>query len=180
MIAECVNTTAAHGVGRYFDAVGALVLGRTQSRYEGQVALEWNLVADPADHARYEFAATRRGALVEMDLRPAIRAIVADTLEGRTPASISARFHNTLAAATADLVRTAIEGHGRLPVVLSGGCFQNARLAEGVVRELGPDVRVVLHESVPPGDGGLALGQAVVANALVQSGSQVVSEGLCA
>ena len=180
MIAGRVNTTAAHGVGRYFDAVGALVLGRTLSRYEGQVALEWNLVADPADEARYEFAVSRWGALLEVDLRPAIRAIVSDTLAGRSPAAISARFHNTLAAATADLVRTAIERHGRLPVVLSGGCFQNARLAEGVVGELGPNVHVVLHASVPPGDGGLALGQAVVANAVVQSGSQIVSEGLCA
>jgi hydrogenase maturation protein HypF len=180
MIAGRINTTAAHGVGRYFDAVGALVLGRAESRYEGQVALEWNLVADPADDAQYGYAVTRRGALFEVDFRPAIRAIVSDTLAGRSPAAISARFHNTLAAATADLVRTGLERHGRLPVVLSGGCFQNARLAEGVVRELGPNVHVVLHESVPPGDGGLALGQAVIANAVVQSGSQIVSEGLCA
>ncbi|MCX6544811.1 MAG: carbamoyltransferase HypF [Acidobacteria bacterium] len=180
MIAGRVNTTPAHGVGRYFDAVGALVLGRSESRYEGQIALEWNLVADPADRAQYEFAIAKRDALFELDLRPAIRVIVSDTLAGHAPASISARFHNTLAAATADLVRAAIGQHGRLPVVLSGGCFQNARLVEGIVSELGPNVRVVLHESVPPGDGGLALGQAVVANAVVQSGSQVVPEGLCA
>jgi len=180
MIAGRVNAAAAHGVGRYFDAVGALVLGRAESRFEGQVALEWNLVADPGDDARYEFDVTRTGALAEVDLRRAIRAIVSDTLGGRRPAAISARFHNTLAAATATLVRAAIERHGRLPVVLSGGCFQNARLAESIVRELGPNVHVFLHESVPPGDGGLALGQAVVANAVVQSGSQIVSEGLCA
>ncbi len=180
MIAGHVNTTAAHGVGRYFDAVGALVLGRPDSRYEGQIALEWNLVADPADDGKYEFAISRRGALAEVDFRLAIRAIVSDTIAGRSPAAISARFHNTLAAATAELVRDAIKRHGWLPVVLSGGCFQNARLAEGVVRELGPNVHVVLHELVPPGDGGLALGQAVVANAVVQSGSQIVSEGLCA
>jgi hydrogenase maturation protein HypF len=180
MVSAGINTTAAHGVGRYFDAIGALVLGRSHSRYEGQIALEWNLVADPADHARYNFDIARRGTLLEVDLRPAIRSIVSDTLSGLAPSAISARFHNTLAAATADLVRSAIDRHGRLPVVLSGGCFQNARLAEGVVRELGPKLRVVLHESVPPGDGGLALGQAVVANAVAQSGSQVVSEGLCA
>jgi len=180
MIAGRINTASAHGVGRYFDAIGALVLGMSESRYEGHVALEWNLVADADERGQYEFALIREGSLIEADFRPVIRAIVSDTIAGRSPAMISARFHNTLAAATADLVRTAISRHGRLPVVLSGGCFQNARLAEGVDHELGPNVRVVTHELVPPGDGGIALGQAVIANAVVQSGSQVVSEGLCA
>ncbi|MEI6667827.1 MAG: carbamoyltransferase HypF [Acidobacteriota bacterium] len=181
MISRKVNTPMAHGIGRYFDAVGALVLGRAESRYEGQVALEWNLAADPTDDGVYEFSVGRRGTgFYEVDFRQAIRTIVSDTLAGRSRATISARFHNTLAAATADLVRRAIERHGWLPVVLTGGCFQNARLAEGVVRALGPKVHVILHESVPPGDGGIALGQAVIANAVVQSGSQIVSEGLCA
>ena len=180
MIAGQVNTTPAHGVGRYFDAIGALCLARPESRFEGQVALAWNLVADPSEEGQYPFAIVRRHALFEVDMRPAVRAIVDDLLGGRSPAAISARFHNTLAAATAGLVRTARERHGDLPVVLSGGCFQNALLAENVVREIGPAVSVVLHETVPPGDGGIALGQAVIANAVIQSGSQAVSEGLCA
>ena len=179
MIAGHVNTTSAHGVGRYFDAVGAVVLGTPESHFEGQIALQWNLVADPAEDTRYEYAVTRQGALIEVDMRPAIVAIVSETLAGRSPAAISARFHNTLAAATADMVRSVIARHGRLPVVLSGGCFQNARLAEGVVRELGPHLRAFVHQSVPPGDGGLALGQAVIASAVAQSGSVIVSEGLC-
>ena len=54
---------------------------------------------------------------------------------------------------------------GRLPVVLSGGCFQNARLAEGILGELSGAFAVYPHGQVPPGDGGLALGQAVVADA---------------
>jgi hydrogenase maturation protein HypF len=54
---------------------------------------------------------------------------------------------------------------GPLPVVASGGCFQNARLAEGVSAAL-CDFDVRLHERVPPGDGGIALGQAVVARAV--------------
>jgi hydrogenase maturation protein HypF len=54
---------------------------------------------------------------------------------------------------------------GRLPVVLTGGCFQNARLAEGVRTVLGRRHDVYLHRLVPPGDGGIALGQAVAAAA---------------
>jgi hydrogenase maturation protein HypF len=53
-----------------------------------------------------------------------------------------------------------------MPVVLTGGCFQNARLAEGVKRRLQGDFDVHLHCEVPPGDGGIALGQALVADAV--------------
>ncbi len=66
----------------------------------------------------------------ELDLRPAVWAAVADFRGGATPSAIAARFHNTLATATAALVRRAARAFGPLPVVASGGCFQNARLAE--------------------------------------------------
>jgi hydrogenase maturation protein HypF len=57
-------------------------------------------------------------------------------------------------------------GGDRLPVVLTGGCLQNARLAEGLLGELSPAFAVYTHAHVPPGDGGLALGQALVADAV--------------
>jgi hydrogenase maturation protein HypF len=76
---------------------------------------------------------------------------------------VSAKFHNTLASATAELVRATARTHGRLPVGLTGGCFQNARLAESLLQELHRGFTVYLHRLVPPGDGGIALGQAVVA-----------------
>ncbi|MEK6630000.1 MAG: carbamoyltransferase HypF, partial [Acidobacteriota bacterium] len=180
MLDTNLNTVQAHGVGRYFDAMGAIGLRRPISRYEGQIALEWNLTADPADDGRYAFGLDDQSGRVEIDLRPAVRAMVGDLIGGQAASGVSARFHNTLALATAEVVRMQRIRHGPVPVVLTGGCFQNARLAESVVRELGPGVQVLLHESVPPGDGGLALGQAVVANAIVQSGSQVVTEELCA
>ena len=81
---------------------------------------------------------------------------------------MSARFHNTLVAATAEGVRRAIRSAGSLPVVLTGGCFQNARLAEGLAAELTKDCTVYLHNRVPPGDGGIALGQAVIAAAIAR------------
>ena len=101
-------------------------------------------------------------------------------MRGVSPALVSARFHNTVAAATVRLVSDVLDRIGPLPVVLSGGVFQNARLTESLLRAFGPAVQVVTHETVPPGDGGIALGQAVIANAVVLAGSQVVSEGLCA
>jgi hydrogenase maturation protein HypF len=166
MIARGVQAPLAHGVGRYFDALGALVLGRSRSSYEGQVALAWNLAADPAETGRYRFEIDFAAAPWQLDLRPLVRDAVGDLLAGRTAATISGRFHNTLAAATAVLVRETARRTGRLPVVLTGGCFQNARLAEGVLAELAAEFDVRLHREVPPGDGGVSLGQALVADAI--------------
>ncbi|HLK10613.1 MAG TPA: carbamoyltransferase HypF [Candidatus Binatia bacterium] len=169
MIAAGLNAPRAHGVGRWFDALGALVLGRAAARYEGEVAAAWNLAADPADRARYPFAVDLSGVPWAVDLRPLVRAAVADLLGGRPAGAISARFHNTLVAATAEVVRAAAARHGRLPVVLTGGCFQNPRLAEGVIAALGSGHTVYLHGAIPPGDGGIALGQALVADARVRA-----------
>jgi hydrogenase maturation protein HypF len=180
MLDRGVNSVPAHGVGRYFDAVGALGLGRTESRHEGQVALEWNLAADSAEDGTYAFTVGGSPELAELDFRPAIRALAGELLEGVSPLVVSARFHNTIAAATVEAVRIAIGKVGRLPVVLTGGVFQNALLVERVLRAAAPGIQFVRHATVPPGDGGIALGQAVIANAVVQSGSQEVSEGLCA
>jgi hydrogenase maturation protein HypF len=79
---------------------------------------------------------------------------------------VSARFHNTLAAATGDVVRAIAREFGRMPIALSGGCFQNARLAESIVSDLAPCCRTYTHSKVPMGDGGIALGQAVIADAI--------------
>jgi hydrogenase maturation protein HypF len=67
-------------------------------------------------------------------------------------------------------------GARRPAVVLTGGCFQNALLAESVCRRLAGDFDVRLHREVPPGDGGVALGQAVVADAVVRAAAPPVTE----
>jgi hydrogenase maturation protein HypF len=168
MIARGLNTPRAHGVGRYFDAFGSLFLGRPSSRYEGQVATAWNLAADPSEHGRYPFAIADAIQPWSVDLRPTTRAAVEDFHAGRSAATIAARFHGTLIAASAELVRAAVRVIGRVPVVLAGGCFQNPLLAEGILAELAPELDVRLARAVPPGDGGLALGQAVVADAIAR------------
>jgi hydrogenase maturation protein HypF len=170
MLATRFRSPLAHGAGRYFDAIGSLVLARPDSKYEGQIALEWNVLADPYDERQYDYVIDRCVSPWVIDLRPMVRAAVCDLLEGTPASAISARFHNTLAAATADAVRGTARTYGRLPVVLTGGCFQNPRLAESVARELSSSVAVHLHRNVPPGDGGIALGQAVVAAAIARHG----------
>jgi hydrogenase maturation protein HypF len=168
LLAQGLNAPRAHGAGRYFDAIGALGLGMSNAQHEGEVALAWNLVADPTETRVYGYCLDRSAAPFCLDLRLMVQEVVADVISGVPAASISAAFHNTLARATAGMVRAVLEPRGPMPVVLTGGCFQNPRLAEGVCAELGPGVDVRLHRLVPPGDGGIALGQALVADAVVR------------
>jgi hydrogenase maturation protein HypF len=165
MIRGGVNAPLARGVGRFFDGIGALVLGRRATTYEGQVAVAWNLAALPGDHGTYPVPCDGG----PIDLRSLVRAVVGDVIAGVPPGVISARFHDSLIAATVERVRDAVLRHGRLPVVLTGGAFHNPRLAEGISRGLA-DLDVHVHGEVPPGDGGIALGQAVVADAIARHG----------
>ncbi len=170
MIKRGLNAVAARGVGRYFDAFGAFALAHPDARYEGEVAYLWNLAADPEERAQYPFELGR-----EIDLRAAVRQAVDDLIHGVSAATISARFHNTLAAATIDVIEAALREKGEMPIVLGGGCFQNARLAESIISAF---PRVFMSREIPPGDGGIALGQAFVANARLRAGraSEVVAE----
>jgi len=168
MTARRLNAPLARGVGRYFDAAGAIGLARANATYEGQVALEWNLAAGDSPAFPYEFRLGRVGELIEVDLRPAMRELVAELVAGSTVREVASRFHETLGAAGAALVHLAVKEHGKRPVVLTGGCFQNPRLVDALcARLVGLDVR--LHGQVPPGDGGIALGQALVADAVTRS-----------
>ena len=168
MIAAGLRSPTAHGAGRYFDGIGSLVLGRPDARYEGQIAMEWNGIAEPSERRRYGHEIDWRRSPWTIDLRPMVRGVVRDVLAGAGAPVISARFHNTIVTATAEVVRAARHEHGTLPVVLSGGCFQNPRLAESLAADLAAQFSVHLHSRVPPGDGGIALGQAVVAAAMVK------------
>jgi hydrogenase maturation protein HypF len=168
MLAARVRTPLAHGAGRYFDGIGSLALQRSESRYEGQIALAWNAAADPVESGRYDYEIDRQQMPWTVDLRSMVRAVVRDLVGDIPVPRISARFHNTLVAATAEVVVSVTKLHGTLPIVLSGGCFQNPLLAEGLVRELSSRLTVHLHGQVPPGDGGISLGQAVVADAIAR------------
>ena len=170
MIGRKFNSPMAHGMGRYFDAIGAMVLNRSHSTYEGQVALALNMAADTDETGLYPVVIREGESPWRIDPRSMTRAIVDDTIAGRSAATIAAKFHNTIAGVTAELIRDFSRKCGSIPAVLTGGCFQNALLTEKIVDLIGRDVRLFLHERVPPGDGGIALGQAFVADAVARAG----------
>jgi len=174
MIARNLNSPLARGAGRYFDAIGAIALGMPASRYEGEVAFQLNMAADPEERGVYPVVIHDGISPWEIDLRPVMKSAVEDLISGHSPGTISARFHNTLAAATIEVARAAVASAGDVPIVLSGGCFQNTRLAEEIIGALRPRHRIYMSHDVPPGDGGLSLGQAVIANAIASRSAAAV------
>jgi len=157
MIDTGTNTVMTSSCGRLFDAVAALADVRYEVNYEGQAAIELEALAETGCEARYGFEIAGE----ELDFRPMMREIVRG---GESAAVISARFHNTLAAAIVETCSVIRRETGLDRVCLSGGTFQNMTLLGLTVRGLrAAGFPVYLHRAVPPNDGGLALGQAMVA-----------------
>ena len=168
MLRRDLNAPPARGIGRYFDAFGALGLMRSTSTYEGQIAVAWNFAAETGGGPPYAFSVDTTCDPFEIDLRPTARAAVADLVAGVPEGRVSARFHATLAEATATVVERLWESKEPLPVALTGGVFQNALLCAAVESRLSKEIRVLRHREVPPGDGGIALGQALIADAILR------------
>jgi hydrogenase maturation factor HypF (carbamoyltransferase family) len=104
---------------------------------------EWRALAADDERRRYRYEITRASHPWELDLRPAVRDATFELVGGERPTRVTARFLNTIAAATADLVRGAACIHGRVPVVLAGSCFKAAGLGPRVRRELAGDFQIV-------------------------------------
>jgi hydrogenase maturation protein HypF len=181
LLATEVLSPAAHGVGRYFDAVGALLFARPTIGYSGELAQALGFACRGRPERPYPFVLDVAQTPWSIDLRPAIRALVADLQHGAPPGFIADRFHATLIAAGEAGVREALPRlldsatspgrTGRPVVALGGGCFQNPVLLDGLDRALSDEFEVLRPVRVPPGDGGLAFGQACVADAAVSAQS---------
>jgi hydrogenase maturation protein HypF len=149
-------------MGRLFDAAAALAGVRQAVNYEGQAAIEFEALADPAEGGAYSFELEQD----QIRVRGAVEALIQDVL-ARVPISkISARFHNGLAACVLEMCLRTRSESGIDEVALSGGVWQNITLLGRTLSLLDKDgFRVYLHREVPPNDGGLSLGQAVIAAA---------------
>ncbi len=157
-------------VGRLFDAVSAIVGTRDVVSYEGQAAIELEQRADPTVTGTYAIDLLESDGRLVIPSEALIRRVVDDVLAKQPASMIAARFHR----AVADVVVSACDWirhrHGLDAVALTGGVFQNmllVRIAVPLLEARG--FRVLLHRQVPPNDGGISLGQAIVAAASSRS-----------
>jgi hydrogenase maturation protein HypF len=173
-----VNCVPTSSMGRLFDAVSALIGVCQRAGYEAQAAMELEALAvahlGAADLPRYRFAVHAHGT-APLTAEPAglLEAVIAD-LEHGTPAGLIAlAFHHAVADLVTDLCVAARARHGLRTVALSGGVFANTVLsAECAARLRAAGLEVLRHRLVPPNDGGLALGQAVIAATADPAGAE--------
>jgi hydrogenase maturation protein HypF len=168
MIGTGLNAPWTSSAGRLFDGIAALLGICTAATYEGEPAIRLEYAADLTEQGAYEVPFIRGAPDARvLDWRPMLAELMSDRRRGVLPGIIAARVHNGLARAIA--LQAELAGCER--VALSGGCFQNRLLSErsiSLLRARGFDV--LLHRSVPPNDGGVALGQIVVAAARIAAG----------
>ena len=162
MLERGVNAPLASSCGRLFDAVAAAIgLARDHAHYEGQGAVELEALVDRSIDEAYWFDLPPDHVL---EPRPMWEALLGDIASRVSASAIAARFHNGVADAIVALVERF--GDRSRTVALSGGVFQNRVLLERLMRALDArGYRVLTHRLVPCNDGGLSLGQAVIAAA---------------
>jgi hydrogenase maturation protein HypF len=161
-----LNSPLTSSMGRLFDAAAALAGVRQRVNYEAQAAIEFEALADPDETGLYPFELAKG----QVSAAPAIEALVGDVLAGKAVSKISARFHNGLAAMVQDVCASLRVETGVSKVALSGGVWQNVTLLMKTIPLLQKaGFQVYIHHKVPSNDGGLALGQAVVAYRRLQA-----------
>ena len=168
LVQHNLNTPPTSSAGRLFDAVAALVgvPGSGRATYEGQAAIELELAADGPTSRAYPFRLCPEGDGWVVKTGDVVAAVVEDLLAGRLAAEISSTFHRTMAQAVVTVCERVREtGGAEVAVALSGGTFQNMLLLEQTIELLKERGFVVYtHSRVPANDGGLALGQAILAD----------------
>ncbi|TLM68886.1 MAG: carbamoyltransferase HypF [Deltaproteobacteria bacterium] len=170
-LARGINAPLASSCGRLFDAVAAIVGLRNTVSFEGQAAMELEMIADPEAVTPYPFGLNMEADGLVFDPRPLVRALVEAVSAGEAAARCAGRFHATLAEMVRQVCLVVRARRGLDVAVLSGGVFQNALLTT-LVRErlMRAGFTVLTHSLVPPNDGGIALGQAAVAGRRLRGG----------
>jgi hydrogenase maturation protein HypF len=170
-----INAPFTSSMGRLFDAVAAIIGMRQEINYEAQAAIELEAILDLEEKGKYSFDFSHPGdnsstGETQIEINPIINSVVHDFLDHVSPAIIAARFHNTVAGIVYETSIMLRERTGLQDVVFSGGVWQNHHLLKMTLALFaGTDFRVFIHRLSPPNDGGLALGQAVIADQIISA-----------
>jgi len=174
MIRDKLNTPLTSSLGRLFDAVAAIAGIRNSVSYEGQAAIEFEAAMESGEvhnsagkSEMYSFVLELSDPVI-INPDPVVRACVDDAEAGISASEISIKFHTALVQVFVQVAELLREKENIETAALSGGCFQNKFLLENLTKELeSKGFKVLNHSLVPVNDGGISLGQAAVAAALL-------------
>jgi len=158
-IEEKINTPLTSSMGRLFAAVSALLGICTVTDYTGQAAIKLESIIKPQVNECYSFKITEQGIIKTDSLWAEM---IVDLESGIAKEKIATKFHNTVVEFTLDLVGRLSKEYNFNKIVFSGGVMQNRYLVKKLKEEARDGLDLYFHEQVPPNDGGLALGQAVI------------------
>lgn len=171
------QTPQTTSMGRLFDGVAALVLGLPTATFEGELAMRLESACDESASGAYDLEILRNEPAVQLCWKSLLQSILKELTNGVPGSVIAIRFHRGIARAVAAVAK----GFPELPVLLTGGCFQNRILTELVAEQLsGHPAGVFLPGRIPVNDGGLAAGQLAVAVATIEREQNATEVPKCA
>ncbi|MDP4145216.1 MAG: carbamoyltransferase HypF [Bacillota bacterium] len=162
-----INCPKTSSMGRFFDAAASIIGGRDIISYEGQAAIELESIMDRNCNEFYNYDVDREKIYI-INTEKIIYSIIKDKIAGVNNKIMSAKFHNTIVKFSKDICKFIREDTGINEVALSGGVFQNTFLLKQLAAELANEEFVVYtNKLIPANDGGLALGQIIIANEII-------------
>ncbi len=169
MIQKKINSPLTSSMGRLFDGIAGIMGIRSHASFEGQAAMELEMLACENAASFYDYEHIS-GDIRRIPFQPIIRGVTEDMKKGIPLPEISAKFHNTLIGLFSELCEIAGKETGVKQAALSGGVFQNPILSKGLTQALEQKgFQVFTHTRVPANDGGISLGQALIAGGKVKS-----------
>ncbi len=161
MITKKLNIVKTSSLGRLFDGVSSIIGVKHKINYEGQAAIELEMIADENYNGQYSFDLKKDGGTQLLLIEQVIIGVVNDLLNGMSNEIISSKFHNTIVEIFAKAILEARNYSNINQVVLSGGVFQNMIFLKKIIIKLKSlNFNVIIHDNVPCNDGGISLGQA--------------------
>ncbi len=173
MLEKNLNSPLTSSAGRVFDAISSLLGVRHEVSYESQAAIELEAIVKGMENKEYygfklhPYETDNGNTVNEIDLKPCIQQIINSIQYGESKALISLKFHNTIVDAFSIAAAAISRETGVKKIVLSGGVFNNDIILDTMIQALEEkNLKVYTHSKVPCGDGGICLGQAVIAAAI--------------
>ncbi len=168
-IEKSVNVAQASSLGRLFDAAAALLGLGTVNRFEAELPMALEAAIETGIEGAYPIELFDRQGVWNLQYTPIIQGMILDMRSGVSKGVIAARFHNSICEGLLALAQKARQMTGIVETALSGGVFCNRYLANRLIGRLQQDgFRVLWKKSIPVNDGGLSLGQAAIAAALIE------------